>query len=207
MNDIVSNWPRISGNKRLKSTLDRRLYQDVGALFGFSFYYSQVTFRGENHFVFTNGILDSPINGWMDGWHHRCNGHELGKILGDGEGQEGLVPAVYGVTKRQSQLGDWTTTINGKLPFCNSDTFRETLQCYHPVLLMSSLQQSILSSNVSRRSITGLLLVSLAFLLLALSSLTSLIWSSLIPIAKCLFPPRYLDFFFVFAWLRDWERG
>ena len=49
-----------------------------------------MTFRGENHFVFTNGILDSPINGWMDGWHHRCNGHELGKILGDVEGQEGL---------------------------------------------------------------------------------------------------------------------
>ena len=50
-----------------------------------------MTFRGENHFVFTNGILDSPINGWMDGWHHRCNGHELGKILGDGEGWGGLV--------------------------------------------------------------------------------------------------------------------
>ena len=26
----------------------------------------------------------------MVGWHHRCNGHELGQILGDGRGQEGL---------------------------------------------------------------------------------------------------------------------
>ena len=23
----------------------------------------------------------------MVGWHHRCNGHEIGQILGDGEGQ------------------------------------------------------------------------------------------------------------------------
>ena len=26
----------------------------------------------------------------MAGWHHQCNGHELGKTSGDGEGQEGL---------------------------------------------------------------------------------------------------------------------
>ena len=26
----------------------------------------------------------------MVGWHHRCNGHELGQTLGDGEGQRGL---------------------------------------------------------------------------------------------------------------------
>ena len=25
------------------------------------------------------------------GWHHRCNGHELGQTSGDGEGQRGLV--------------------------------------------------------------------------------------------------------------------
>ena len=29
---------------------------------------------------------------WMVcGWHHQCNGHELGQASGDGEGQEGLV--------------------------------------------------------------------------------------------------------------------
>ena len=27
----------------------------------------------------------------MSGWHHRCNGQELGQTLGDGEGQGGLV--------------------------------------------------------------------------------------------------------------------
>ena len=27
----------------------------------------------------------------MAGWHHQCNGHELGQTLGDGEGQGGLV--------------------------------------------------------------------------------------------------------------------
>ena len=26
----------------------------------------------------------------MAGWHHGCNGHELGQTLGDGEGQGGL---------------------------------------------------------------------------------------------------------------------
>ena len=26
----------------------------------------------------------------MAGWHHRCNGHELGQTIGDGEGQRGL---------------------------------------------------------------------------------------------------------------------
>ena len=26
----------------------------------------------------------------MDRWHHQCNEHELGKTLGDGEGQGGL---------------------------------------------------------------------------------------------------------------------
>ena len=26
----------------------------------------------------------------MTGWHHQCNGHELGQTLGDGEGQGGL---------------------------------------------------------------------------------------------------------------------
>ena len=29
--------------------------------------------------------------GWMVGWHHRFNGHELGQTLGDGDRQGGLV--------------------------------------------------------------------------------------------------------------------
>ena len=27
----------------------------------------------------------------MAGWHHRCNGHDLGQTSGDGEAQGGLV--------------------------------------------------------------------------------------------------------------------
>ena len=35
----------------------------------------------------------------MVGWHHRCNGHELGKTKGDGEGQGGLACYSPWVTK------------------------------------------------------------------------------------------------------------
>ena len=28
---------------------------------------------------------------WMDGWHHRCDGHEFEHTLGVGDGQGGLV--------------------------------------------------------------------------------------------------------------------
>ena len=42
----------------------------------------------------------------MAGWHHRCNGHELGQTLRDGEGQGGWHAAVSGVTKSQTQLCD-----------------------------------------------------------------------------------------------------
>ena len=39
----------------------------------------------------------------MVGWHHRLNGHELGKTLGD---REAWNAAVQGVTKSQIQLSD-----------------------------------------------------------------------------------------------------
>ena len=35
----------------------------------------------------------------ISGWHHRCNGHELGQTPGDGEGQGSLCPAVHRVTE------------------------------------------------------------------------------------------------------------
>ena len=35
----------------------------------------------------------------MAGWHHQCNGHELGQTLGGGEGQETWHAAVHGVAK------------------------------------------------------------------------------------------------------------
>ena len=42
----------------------------------------------------------------MAGWHHRCNEHELGQALEDGEGQGSLCAAVHGVTKSWTRLSD-----------------------------------------------------------------------------------------------------
>ena len=48
------------------------------------------------------------------GWHHRCNGCELGQTLGDGEGQGGLACPVHGVTE-----SDVTGRLNSNgLPKC-----------------------------------------------------------------------------------------
>ena len=41
------------------------------------------------------GVSDDEIAGW----HHWCNGCELGQTLGDGEGQRGLACSVHGVTE------------------------------------------------------------------------------------------------------------
>ena len=48
----------------------------------------------------------------MAGWHHQCNGRELGKTLGDDEGQGGLAccQGVHGFAKSWARLGHWTTT-------------------------------------------------------------------------------------------------
>ena len=48
----------------------------------------------------------------MVGWHHRLNGHALGQTLGDSEGQGSLES--QGVTKSQTQLGDWTKNLFNK---------------------------------------------------------------------------------------------
>ena len=47
----------------------------------------------------------------MAGWHHRCNGHELGQTLGDGEGQEGLVCCSSWGSQSRTQLGDRITIL------------------------------------------------------------------------------------------------
>ena len=49
--------------------------------------------------------------GEMVGWHHWLNGHEFEKTLGDGEGREAWCAALHGVTKIQTRLSDWTTTM------------------------------------------------------------------------------------------------
>ena len=47
----------------------------------------------------------------MVGWHHRLNGHEFEQTPEDGEGQGSLAYCSPRVTKRWTQLSDWTTTI------------------------------------------------------------------------------------------------
>ena len=49
-------------------------------------------------------------------WHHRCNGHELEQTSGAGEGQEGLGAAVHGIAKSRTQLDDWTTKWQQRIP-------------------------------------------------------------------------------------------
>ena len=46
--------------------------------------------------------------GWDVGWHHWLYGHEFEQALGVGDGQGGLVSAVHGVAKSQTQVSDWT---------------------------------------------------------------------------------------------------
>ena len=46
----------------------------------------------------------------MAGLYHWCNECELRQTLGDGEGQGGGHAAAHGITKSQTQLGNWTTT-------------------------------------------------------------------------------------------------
>ena len=46
----------------------------------------------------------------LAGWHHLCNGHELGQNSGDGEGQRGLAcPSPWG-WKESDTTGEWTRT-------------------------------------------------------------------------------------------------
>ena len=43
----------------------------------------------------------------MTGWHHQCNGHELGQTLGEGEGQRSL--ACCSPWGSQRVRHDWAT--------------------------------------------------------------------------------------------------
>ena len=47
----------------------------------------------------------------MVGWHHWLNRHDLEQSQGDSEGQEAWCAAVHGVTKSQTWVINWTTTI------------------------------------------------------------------------------------------------
>ena len=52
----------------------------------------------------------------MVGWHHWCNGRELGQTQGDGEGQEAWHATAHGLGKSWTWLGDWTTIVYMPIP-------------------------------------------------------------------------------------------
>ena len=55
-----------------------------------------------------NGMADDELVGW----HHHLSGHEFEQALGDSEGQgEAWCTAVHSITKSQTLLSNWTTTI------------------------------------------------------------------------------------------------
>ena len=47
----------------------------------------------------------------MAGWHHQCNEHEVGPILGDGEGQEGLACCSPWGHKESNTIGQLNKTL------------------------------------------------------------------------------------------------
>ena len=75
------------------------------------------------------------------GWHHQCNGHELGQASGDGEGQEGL--ACYSLWYRQES--DTTGQLNNKpCPSCKK-------KCHPNIILYTCLFVSNLKCKVFRQ--------------------------------------------------------
>ena len=63
----------------------------------------------------------------MAGWHHRCNGHELGKTLGDGEGQGGLACC--------SPWGCKESDMTGHLNYSNNESLEKGMTT-HPNILV-----------------------------------------------------------------------
>ena len=64
----------------------------------------------------------------MPGWHHRCNGHELGKLWEMVRDREAWRATVHGITKSRTRLGERiaTTSIPSFVLFCFVFTYLET---------------------------------------------------------------------------------
>ena len=53
---------------------------------------------------------EEGVRGWVAGWHHQRNEHELGQTPGDNEEREACWAAVHGVAKSWTWLDAWTAT-------------------------------------------------------------------------------------------------
>ena len=60
----------------------------------------------------------------MAGWRHWLNGHEFEQSPGNSEGQGSQVCWIHRVTKSQTRLSDWTTTID-RLQYLPCSLYRE----------------------------------------------------------------------------------
>ena len=52
---------------------------------------------------------------WLDGWHHRLNGHEFEQFREIVMGREAWHAAVHGVAKSQTWLNDWAEPIKKEI--------------------------------------------------------------------------------------------
>ena len=78
----------------------------------------------------------------MAGWHHQCNGHELGQTLGDGEEQRGLVCcSPWG--RKESDMTEWLSNNNNSC-WCLHCTYSASdivLSMHFVFIYSSNLQQ------------------------------------------------------------------
>ena len=80
----------------------------------------------------------------LAGWHHQCNGRELGQTSGDGEGQRGLACCSPWGHKSQTRLGNWTATTMLKVGvvFIEQRAYETTLEFSMQYLNLTHLMKS-----------------------------------------------------------------
>ena len=80
----------------------------------------------------------------MTGWHHRCNGHELGQTSGDGEGQRGLACCSNKsaeVTKNHRDMGSQRVGYTGQL---NNNNTTNKIQNSVLIVLFFQVYKSVI---------------------------------------------------------------
>ena len=80
----------------------------------------------------------------MAGWHHRCNGHEFGQTLGDGEGQGGLACCSLWGHKESDTTGQLNSNNDASCPKRLVMSFiTQWSSCYWSSLHLQSWECSI----------------------------------------------------------------